>query len=67
MINTEELEKAIANSGKKKVHLAKACGITPQTFIAKCKNRSDFSLSEVTVLTKELGLSNQDRDRIFFA
>ena len=68
MVNTQELEMAIANSGKKKNFLAKKCGITRQSLTAKINNRSDFTAEQIMVLCNELSITQiSRRDRIFFA
>lgn len=68
MVNTQELEMEIANSGKKKNYLAKKCGITRQSLTAKINNRSDFTAEQIMALCNELSITQiSRRDRIFFA
>lgn len=68
MVNTQELEKYINNSGKTKSFLANKMGITIQTFRKKCTNQNDFYLSEADVLCEELGIkTKKERDNIFLS
>lgn len=66
MINVEELEKAIKESGKTRTHLASKLGLSPQNFRLKCKGKLDFRLSEVVKLCKELGISEPDEMKKIF-
>lgn len=68
MIDTKELEKRIAESGKTKSHLSKKMGITIQTLRLKLKNTSDFTVSQVDILCKELNITRlTDKEKIFFS
>ena len=67
MIDTKELEKRIAESGKTKSYLSKKMGITIQTLRLKLKNLSDFTTSQVDILCKELNITRlTDKEKIFF-
>ena len=68
MVNTQLLEKAIAESGKKKNYLAEKCGMTRQSLTSKINNRSEFNGTQTIILCKELGITQlSKRDAIFFA
>lgn len=67
MVNTQMLEDAIKESGKKKSYLADKLGITIQNFRLKCDNKSDFRTGEVAILCSELGITRlTDKEKIFF-
>ena len=66
MIDTRELEKRIAASGKTKSHLAKMMGVTIQTLRLKMKNQSEFTTTQVDVLCNELSITKlTDKEKIF--
>ena len=68
MVNTELLERAIRNSGKRKTYLAEKIGCTIQSFRMRCTNKYDFKSSDIDILCNELGISKlTDKERIFFA
>jgi DNA-binding Xre family transcriptional regulator len=68
MIDTQYLEKKIADSGKTKTHLASKMGISIQSFRLKTTNKYDFTTSEVAVLCDELGIRKlSEKEKIFFA
>lgn len=68
MVDTQYLEAKIRESGKKKEHLARQCGITRQSLTSKCKNESQFTVQQVTILCRELGITKlSEKDKIFFA
>lgn len=68
MVNTQLLEQAIAESGKRKSYLADRCGMTRQSLTSKINNRSEFTGSQTMILCKELGITQLTRkDAIFFA
>lgn len=68
MVDTQNLEKLVDDSGKTKTFLADKCGITIQSLKNKFENRTQFKLSEVDILCTELGITKlSDKDRIFFA
>lgn len=68
MVDTQYLEKMIRSSGKKKEYLAQRCGITRQSLTSKLKNRSPFTVDQVSALCNELGITKlSEKDRIFFA
>ena len=47
--------------------LAEALGLTRQGLSKKIENRSEFRVSEVSKLSELLGLSEQQKQEIFFA
>ncbi len=47
--------------------LANALGLTRQGLSKKIENRSEFRVSEVAKLSDILGLSEQEKQQIFFA
>lgn len=68
MIDTQYLEKKIADSGKTKTYLASKMGMSIQSFRLKSINKYDFTTSEVATLCEELGISKlTEKEKIFFA
>lgn len=65
MVNTELLEEAITNSGKRINFLAKKLGITTVGFANKRSGKTDFRLNEVRILVKELNLTRAQAEKIF--
>lgn len=66
MVNTELLERRIAETGKTKSFLAKKMGITIQTLRKKCINQSDFKMTEVDILCTEIGVKTaKEKNEIF--
>lgn len=67
MVNTQLLELAICESGKKKSFLAKCCNMTRQSLTNKINNKSEFTGTQIMVLCKELDIrQSTKRDAIFF-
>ena len=68
MTNTKLLEERIAESGKKKVYLAKKCGLTYAGFRNCVINKAEFKASQIQILCEELDITSlKDRQAIFFA
>ena len=68
MTNTELLEERIAKSGKKKVYLAKKCGLTYAGFRNCVTNKAEFKAGQIQTLCEELGITSlKERQAIFFA
>lgn len=67
MTNTNELNKAISNSGITITAISGKIGITREGFYRKLNNETEFKASEISALQKILNLSNEERDNIFFA
>ena len=68
MVNTELLEEAIAESGKKKGYLAKRCNLSRAGFRNCCINKAEFKGSHVNILCEELNITSlKRRMAIFYA
>lgn len=68
MTNTEKLEKAIADSGKKKTYLANKIGLSLVGFRNCCTNKAEFKASQIQILCEELNITSlKERHAIFFA
>ena len=67
MTDTELFYDAIDRSGYKIRFLLDELNLTYQGFQNKAENISEFKPSEIQKLTKILGLSKTQRDKIFFA
>lgn len=66
MVDTKELRIKIDESGLKIGAIADKLQITRETFYNRMKSR-DFKVSEAKTLTDILGLSEEERDSIFFS
>ena len=65
--NTELLNQAIEESGKKVGYLAEACGLSRQGFDNCRNNKAEFKGSHIGILCEELGIKSlAKRERIFF-
>ena len=67
MTNTTLLRQFINDSGKKMSYLANKLGISRYALLKKISNQNEFKGSEIVILKNELGLTNEQRDSIFFA
>lgn len=68
MTNTKLLEQKIAESGKKKTHLARKCGLSRAGFHNCANNKAEFKTSQVDILCIELGVTSlREKESIFFA
>ena len=68
MTNTEMLEKAIKDSGFKKVFLAQKIGLTPAGFYNCLNNKAEFKASQISTLCELLGIKElSTKEAIFFA
>ena len=68
MTNKELLEKAIKDSGLKKVFLAEKIGLTPAGFCNCLNNRAEFKASQINTLCELLGITDlSTKEAIFFA
>lgn len=66
MVDTQYLENLINESGIKKTFLAERLGISIQTLRMKIIGKSDFTIREVNILCKELGITKlSDKEKIF--
>lgn len=67
MVDTQLLDIAIRNSGKKKSYLAEKVGVSRQWFRAKLDNKVPFNNEETDVLCRELNITRlTDKEKIFF-
>ena len=67
MVDTQNLESIIANSGKTKTYLARKQERSIQNLNLKIKNESIFRSDEVEILCSELGITRlSDKEKIFF-
>lgn len=62
-----ELRKRIKDSGMTMVAVAKKTGILRETLYNRLNGKGEFNASEMMALSSVLGLSNDERDSIFFA
>jgi len=68
MVNTEVLNKRIADSGLKRNYIADQLGISRYAFYLKTNGRNDFTTSEVKALCNVLGITKlTEKEDIFFA
>lgn len=66
MTNKLELELQIKRAGVTKKSLAERLGISEMAFSNKMKSVSEFKASEIITLASVLGMTNEQRDMIFF-
>ena len=66
MTNVTALKEYMDASGMTVTHIAEKSGILRETFYNRMKT-GDFKLSEICALSRVLGLSKYDREKIFFA
>lgn len=67
MTDSAMLRKLIERSGYKQRYIAERLGITYQGFLKKLNNESEFKASEIQILYKLLGMTEAEREAIFFA
>lgn len=67
MTDTTRLNEAIAESGITIVAIAKKIGISREGLYKKINNDTEFKASEISAMQRILGLTNEERDIIFFA
>ena len=65
-MNQVLLEEKMESSGLKYNYIADHLGISPQGFIKKRKGQIPFTVREVGLMKTLLGLTNSERDKIFF-
>lgn len=65
MVDTTLLKENIRKSGLKIKFIAEKTGTSRHTLYNKINGKSEFTASEIVVLTKVLCLSKQERDEIF--
>lgn len=66
MTDTKAFKAAMVLAGKTMDRLAEAMGITRVTLSNKVNNKSDFTASEISVLSNELHLDDAQQKSIFF-
>ena len=67
MTDALELDYAIKKAGLNRQEIAKVLGISMMSLFNKIHNRTEFKASEIETLKQALHLSNEQRDKIFFA
>lgn len=68
MTNEKLLNEKIAACGKKKSYLAEKCNLSKMGFYNCVKNKSEFKISHIDVLCRELQITSlKEKDSIFFA
>ena len=67
MTDSALLNDVIRQSGITITAIAKKLGITREGFYKKFNNETEFKASEIVSMQKILNLSNEKRDKIFFA
>ena len=67
MTDSEALNKVIENSGLKLTFIARALKLSREGFYKKLNNQTEFKASEIVKMQEILNLSNEQRDKIFFA
>jgi predicted transcriptional regulator len=66
MTNKLLLEMYIRRAGFTNRDLAKAAGISQTSFYDKMNGRTEFRQSEIKFITNHIGLTNEERDKVFF-
>lgn len=66
-MNVIELKVAMVRKGIKTHELAKALNLCDATMYQKLRGKSNFTISEIRDISNYLGLSVDDRERIFFS
>ena len=67
MTDSEALNKVIENSGLKLTFIARALKLSREGFYKKLNNQTEFKASEIVKMQEILNLSNEQRDKNFFA
>lgn len=67
MTDSVMLRTLIERSGYKQRYIAERLGITYQGFLKKLNNETEFKASEIQILYKLLGMTEAEREAIFFA
>lgn len=67
MTDSEALNKVIENSGLKLTFIVRALKLSREGFYKKLNNQTEFKASEIVKMQEILNLSNEQRDKIFFA
>ncbi|MBO5090168.1 MAG: hypothetical protein J6C27_04585 [Clostridia bacterium] len=67
MFNQNLLKAKLVEKGISVIQLCNDLGICEATFYRKLIRNGDFSRFEIKCITETLGLSEEERDKIFFA
>lgn len=67
MTDLKMLEDVIRESGMTMVALSKKSGIKRETLYNRLKGVGEFKVSEMTGISRALNISDEQRDKIFFA
>ncbi len=67
MFNPNLLKAKIIEKGSSVLKLCSAVGICEATFYRKLSRDGDFSRTEIFKISEELGLSDSEKNAIFFA
>ena len=67
MLDTKALRHAMIDCDCTVRGLANACEISPTTLHSRLNGKTSFKLCEIFKCCERLGLSNESRNRIFFA
>lgn len=67
MLNVQLLDEKIEQSGFKVGHLVDTLGLSRQGFDKKRKGKTPFRKAEIYVLSDLLGLTETEKNQIFFA
>lgn len=67
MVNLKLLSNSMRESGMTVTAIAAKCGIKRETLYKRLNGDAEFKASEIANLAQVLGLSNTERDNIFFA
>lgn len=66
LTNTRLLEQKIRDSGYRIEYIADKCGLSPQGFLKKRNNETEFKASEIVSLKTLLNLTDEETNEIFF-
>ena len=67
MVDITNLKKKIYGSGMTFIYIAQKAGITRETLYNRLLGKGEFTASEIVALTEVLGLTSEEREKIFFA
>ena len=65
-IDVEKLAEVRKKAAIKTSRFCHEMGVSRQSFYNKCKGKTQFRMSEVFVMATLLGLSDEDKNAIFF-
>ena len=66
MTNVQKLHDKIERSSLSHTAIAAALGMSMPTYYSRKSGKSEFVASEISTMTKLLGLTKAERDEIFF-